>query len=201
MKLWRFLSVGLLALAFGAGASFWLQRETAEELRAEVTELRRAKSVLQRTRIEHERLVAVQVTEAELARLREDHAAVARLRKEVEQLREDLHIQDMKLRDKIVAVPGAVTISVGTGINGELLLDGGPFDMDKLRQRLATLPKGSKVDINFRLSGVQDPEVASENARRSMKEVGAVAREAGMYAVFRMDALNRQEPPANAVVK
>lgn len=201
MKLWRFLSVGLLALALGAGASFWLQRETAEELRAEVTELRKAKGVLQQTRIEHERLVAVQVTEVELARLREDHAAVARLRKEVEQLREDLHIQDMKLRDKIVAVPGAATISVGTGINGELLLDGGPFDMDKLRQRLAGLPKGSKVDINFRLSGVQDPEVASENARRSMKEVGAVAREAGMYAVFRMDALNREEPPVSAVVK
>jgi uncharacterized protein HemX len=86
----RWLSALLLALALVAGASLWLQRQAATQLRAEIARLREDSRELANLRTENQRLVAAQVPDAELARLRSDHAAVLRLRAELETLKRSL---------------------------------------------------------------------------------------------------------------
>ena len=90
MNALRWLSVVLLALALVAGASLWLQRQTAAQLRSEIALLREENRELARLRTENQRLIAAQTPETELARLRADHAAVLRLRAELDALKKGL---------------------------------------------------------------------------------------------------------------
>ena len=87
MNALRWLSVLLLALALVTGASLWLQRQAAAQLRDEIAQLREDSRELAKLRAENQRLVAAQVSAVELARLRADHAAVLRLRTELETLK------------------------------------------------------------------------------------------------------------------
>ena len=74
---------GVLALGVGAGQAWW---RTAE-LRAEVRALREQGARIDEVRAENARLRAGQVSAEELDRLRADHAALPRLRAEIEALR------------------------------------------------------------------------------------------------------------------
>ena len=74
----------MLALALVAGAALLLQRQAAVQLREEIALLRDEQRELAQLRAEHQRLVAAQVSEAELARLRADRTAVVQLRGEIE---------------------------------------------------------------------------------------------------------------------
>lgn len=86
MTAMRWISTASFAGAIVAGAAWWLQRETTAALRSEIALLHEEQRTLAGLRAEHERLLASQVPEAELARLRSDHAALLRLRGEIEQL-------------------------------------------------------------------------------------------------------------------
>jgi len=83
----RWLSVLLLALALVAGAALWLQRQQSAVLREEIVLLREENGEIARLRAERERLMAAQVSAAELERLRADRAAIVRLRDEIERLK------------------------------------------------------------------------------------------------------------------
>jgi len=74
----------LLVLAVVAGAGFALQRQAAEALREEIALLRDEQRALARVRTEHETLKAAQIPVAEMERLRADRLAVLRLRTEIE---------------------------------------------------------------------------------------------------------------------
>lgn len=80
----RIVIAALLALAVVAGAGFALQRQAAEALRQEIALLRDEQRALARLRAENEKLKASQVPAAELERLRADRLAVLRLRTEIE---------------------------------------------------------------------------------------------------------------------
>lgn len=82
---WQSAGVMLLGLAVGAGLA--LQHQRTDELRGEIELLRDQHREVGRLQAEQARLRAAQVPVQELANLRADHAAVLRLRSEVEALR------------------------------------------------------------------------------------------------------------------
>jgi hypothetical protein len=86
-----FWSPGFIALvlAVGAGAAFVLVRQAAETaaLRTELELARLEAADLPALRAENQRRRAQQIPAAELQRLRDDHAALPRLRAELEALR------------------------------------------------------------------------------------------------------------------
>ncbi len=83
----RWLSGLFGALAVFAGAAWWLQTQETEVLRGELAMLREERGELRRLTEQNRRLSAAQVPAAELERLRADHAAIGRLRAEIERLR------------------------------------------------------------------------------------------------------------------
>ena len=97
MNALRWLSALLVALAFVAGAALWLQWQQAAQLRDEIILLREENRDMARLRAENQRLVAEKLPAAELERLRVDHAAVARLRTEIENVRETLQARERAL--------------------------------------------------------------------------------------------------------
>ena len=82
---WPIYAVGFLAVLVGAGLG--LQRGVNQELREEVALLREQNRVVGQLRADQQRLRAAQISAEKLASLRADHAAVERLRGEVENLR------------------------------------------------------------------------------------------------------------------
>lgn len=82
----RIVIGAMLALAVVAGVGFALQRQAAAALREEIALLRDEQRALARLRAENEKLKAVQIPAAELERLRADRLAVLRLRTEIEAL-------------------------------------------------------------------------------------------------------------------
>jgi len=97
MSALRWLSALLLALALVAGAALWLQRQAAEALRGEIALLREENRDLAKSRAENQRLAAALPSAAELERLRADHAAVARLRREIEKTKDNLQARERAL--------------------------------------------------------------------------------------------------------
>lgn len=70
-----------------AGAGVALQWQTSESLRREIGWLKDDNQALARLRAENARLKAAQTPAEEIERLRADHAAMLRLRGEIEQMR------------------------------------------------------------------------------------------------------------------
>jgi len=93
----RLVAALLLALAVVAGAALWLQRQAAAGLRAEITLLRAEDRDLARLRGENARLAAGQISADKLEQLRADHAAVQRMRHELEALKTDLEKRERAL--------------------------------------------------------------------------------------------------------
>lgn len=82
----RGLSLLLLLLALASGVGYALQRAEATALQREIAWLEDEQRAAERLRAENERLRAAQPPDAQLQRLRADHAAIARLRAEIETL-------------------------------------------------------------------------------------------------------------------
>ena len=93
----RWLSALLLALALAAGAAIWLQRQAAAQLRDEIVFLREQNRELARLRAENQRLAAALPPAAELEALRADHAAVVRLRGEIEKTKVNVQARERAL--------------------------------------------------------------------------------------------------------
>ena len=83
----RWFSVVLLGLALVAGAALLLQRHATEALRSELALLRDENREVARLRAEQQCLKAAEVPAAELERLCADHAALIRLRAEINRLK------------------------------------------------------------------------------------------------------------------
>ena len=79
-------AIALLALVATGGAAYALQREKTMHLRAELLQAQANAAELSRLQAENQRLRQKQVAPSELSRLREDRAAMGRLRAELESL-------------------------------------------------------------------------------------------------------------------
>ncbi len=97
MSALRWWSALFLALAVVAGASLWLQRQEAEGLRGEIARLCEERSEARKVREENRRLAVEQTPPEELVRLRADHEALVRLRREIEKLRAGLQAREREL--------------------------------------------------------------------------------------------------------
>lgn len=82
----RWLSLAFFVAALVAGASLWIQHQATLAFRSEVDLLRDESRRLAQMRTEHQRLLNAQPSAAELERLRADHAALVRMRNEIEQM-------------------------------------------------------------------------------------------------------------------
>ncbi|MDO8540535.1 MAG: hypothetical protein Q7S40_08890 [Opitutaceae bacterium] len=83
----RWWSVAFVTLSVGLGAGMLLQSQSASALRTEITLRREENQKLGRLRAEYLELLRAQPSDAELQRLRSDHAAVLRLRAEINALK------------------------------------------------------------------------------------------------------------------
>ncbi len=79
---WSFPALAILALLLGG--ALVLQRQSNEELRALIALLREQNQAMDRVQTERSRLVRAQLSAAELESLRADHAAITRLRAEIQ---------------------------------------------------------------------------------------------------------------------
>ena len=77
----------LLGIAVVVAAALWLQRQEAEVLRSEIAMLREERVEREKLQAENRRLATQAAPAEEVARLRADHAAIGRLRTEIETLR------------------------------------------------------------------------------------------------------------------
>ena len=98
----------LLAVAMIAGAATWLARAEAAALRAEILLLRDDLRELERLRGENQRLAASLPAAETLALLHADHAAVIRLRGEIETLKENLSTRQRALAEPVGGSAAAV---------------------------------------------------------------------------------------------
>lgn len=75
------------ALALGLAVAWWCQRQTVVKLMQEVTQARELSREAGRLRVANERLIRGQISLAEIEGRRVDRAAMARLREEIERLK------------------------------------------------------------------------------------------------------------------
>lgn len=83
----RWMAAGCGLLAVIAGAAWWLHAQEAEVLRGEIAMLREERGEREKLQAENRRLATQAAPAEEVARLRADHAAIGRLRTEIETLR------------------------------------------------------------------------------------------------------------------
>jgi hypothetical protein len=180
----RFTAGLLLVLALVAGAWLWLQRQAAETLRAELALLREQNIELARLRADNEQLKASQLPTQELERLQADHAAVLRLRTEVQRTGESV-VEKEKAQGELRAVK--LTLSVGIGADGQVLLDGEGFTSEKLRERLAGLARGERIKVNFHSpTGGVETETTSKGVKMVTEELRKLAKELGLKAEIQL---------------
>ncbi len=183
----RWVSVGLLAFAVGAGAVLWLQRQTAADLRDERALLRDDSRELARLRVENQRLAAALPPVAKLEELRADRAAVMRLRGEIEKTRDNLEARERTLATAppaapVPQAPPALVATIAISVDGNLTRDGQIFELAALRQQLSVLPRGTGFEIRVRLPKAdgnvpfdqvkQSIDVLAEYATQAAKDIG-----------------------------
>jgi hypothetical protein len=187
----RWLSVALLVLAVAGGVGLWLQRQSAAALRAELSLLREENRELASLRRENERLLSSQVSVVEWQRLQADHAAVVRLRDEIQNLNqraEQMEHANATTRDDPASPlsPPALTLKVEIGADGKLSLDKAPLDLNFLRQRLSGLMKGDRVEIRLQMPE-QGKLAQSDELQQSTRQMMGFAKELGLKMEIRID--------------
>lgn len=186
----RFFTVLLGALALVAGALFWLQRQATEALRTEIVLLREQKAELAKARTENARLKAAQISEAEAARLRADRAALLRMRGEIERTRKDVERQEKVLKELEADAVVTVRLTLSLKAGEDVVIDGEPFNELRLRQKLASLPKGSRFDLKLISTGSITPRDL-EKMQKTLGEIRDVARSLGLG--FKLETI---DPPS-----
>ena len=96
----RILSLSYLGLAFVAGVALGLKRHEAAGLRGEIALLCEEHQELARLRMENQRLVTALPPAATLNVWRADHAAVQRLRAEIETLKDNVQMRERRLAER-----------------------------------------------------------------------------------------------------
>src|SRR5437868_1285268 len=97
MKLERFLVALLVAGAVVAGAALLLQRQAASLLQAEIGLARDESREISRLQAENQKLSRALPTAEALTAMRSDHAAVLRLRSEIEKLKDNVQAREKTL--------------------------------------------------------------------------------------------------------
>lgn len=178
----------MLALAVVAGAGFALQRQSAALLQQEIIVLRDQERNQARLRADNERLRAEETPKAEVERLRADHAALLRLRTEIDQMKSRA---EQRSRESVPSrgSPPALALSLGVAADGGTSLDGQAFDLAALKQRLAGLAKGDRIDVRFRTTTME--QGAFESIKRNTDAIKDLVKEFGLQMTMQVERAER----------
>ena len=181
-----------LVLLVVIGGILLSQRQQADLLRSQMEASRADLGDVERLRAENQRLKENQISPAELEALRADHGAVVRLRKEVEELQRTAEARKQALATAEPRFPQeiqrgsstpAASLTMMAGNEGKVSLEGAMIDASLLKQRLATLPRGSWFEIRLQVSKTETPaEGAALKAGidQAIKTAAEVAKELGL---------------------
>ena len=193
MRALHWISIALLGFAIASGAWYLLRRQESIALRAEMVSLQQENRRLADLRAEHERLLATKISDSELARLRNDRAALQRLRAEINQLNESA---DRKAR--AVQEPGsekqpALVLKLAMGTDGGWMFDGVPADDQGIRELFARLAgRSERVDIRFQ---VDANERRTDLMKEKLNRIADWAREARLGMSFRVERTETAHVP------
>ena len=185
MRSLRWLSAAVLAIAIVAAARFLLQRQESAALRSEIALLEHENRQLASLRTERDRLLTQKIPGAELERLRNDRAALARLRAEINKLEESAERKARALQEPVVERVPALVLNFGLASDGGLLLDGVPADQNAVRQLLTGFAQRSeRVEIRLR---VDPTENRMELLKTTFESLGRLGKELGLKMTLRFD--------------
>lgn len=178
MRPLHWLSLGILAVALGVAARYFLLRQETAALRAEITFLRQENGQLAELRSENSRLLANQISDTELVRLRNDRAALTRLRAEINKLEESADRKTRAVQQAAQRTSPGTVLNVALASNGALLLNGTAADQAALRQTLTGFAARSEpVDIRVQIVAGDTPLSV---VKETMEGIAKVGREVGL---------------------
>ena len=185
MRSWKWLSLAVFALGIAVIARYLLQRQESAALRAEISLLQHENRQVAELRAEHERLLAAKIPDGELERLRNDRAALNRLRAEITKLEESAERKSRALKEPVPDQRSGLVLKLELASDGGLLVDGTAMDQTSLRQRLAEMATLSvPVEIRLRL----DPsEKRTDLLKTTIEGLVRLSREVGLKMSMRFD--------------
>ena len=188
----RWATLVLLAIAIAAFARFWIARQEAAALRAEIAYQKQQHGRLAALRSEHDRLRAEKVSDEELARLRNDHAALVRLRGEITRLEETAEQKERALKERPAPLP-ALRLDLGLAADNGLLVDGVSAKPEALRELLTRFAERSEsVDIRFRYDPA-DGRIAL--VKETVDGISQLARQLKLRMTLRLERVPAAQHP------
>jgi hypothetical protein len=185
MRALHWISLALLGFAIVSGAWHLLRRQESAALRAEIASLEQENRRLADLRAEHERLLAGKVSDSDLERLRNDRAALQRLRAEINQLNESADRKARALREPAADKLPALVLKLALANDGGLLFDGEPAHDLAIRELFAQLArKSERVDIRFQ---VDANDTRSDLLKEKLNEIARWAKDARLGMSFRLE--------------
>ena len=185
MRALHWLSLALLGFAIASGAWYLLRRHESTALHAEIASLEQENRRLADLRAGHERLLATKVSDSELERLRNDRAALQRLRTEINLLNESADRKARAVQEPAPEKQPALLLKLEMARDGGLSLDGAPTDDEGLRQLFTQLAQRSeKVDLRLRF----DPSsIDLASMKKTIEGIVKMSKEAGLHMSFRIE--------------
>jgi len=178
MRALHWLSLGILTVAIVIGARYLLQRQEAAALRAEISALEQENGQLGELRAENSRLLAKKISDTELERLRNDRAALTRLRAEIEKLERTADRKAKAMQQPTERASAGTLLKVALASNGTLLLNGAAADQAALREVLTGFAARSEsVDIRVQIVAGDTPLSV---VKETVEGIAKVAREVGL---------------------
>lgn len=169
----------LVGLAASVGAILVSQRLERTALQTELAQVLEEQRERARMLEENRRLTAAQPSAEELARLRADHAAITRLRQEVEALdaQASRQLADVAAPASSARPAPAATFQLTVGEGGELILAGRPVTWNELRAQLREFAaRAEAVEIRMR-PGAELTAARMSTFKSAMENVAALGRE------------------------
>lgn len=182
--------VALAVLAVAIIVVLVSQRLEHTALQAELAQANEARRERDRLRDENHRLVAAQPADEELARLRADHAAIERLRQEIERVDADAARKLGELAASPVPASQSVAarFQLSVGETGELAVRGRPVSLAELRAQLSPYAvRGERVEIRMqRPAALSEPALAG--LKKAVEGVAALGRELKLPYELKLEA-------------
>ena len=187
MRAPHWILLALLGFAIAGGAWFLLRRHESTVLRAEIASLQQENRRLVDLRAEHERLLSTKVSDSELERLRNDRAALGRLRAEINQLNESADRKARAVEEPAPDKQPALVLKLAMANDGGLSLDGVPANDEAIRQLFAQLAQRSeRVDIRFQ---VDANDTRTDLVKEKLNGISRWAKEARLAMSFRLERM------------
>jgi hypothetical protein len=189
MRALHWWSLAVLLLAFAAFARYGLERQDSAAVRAEIALLEHENRQIAELRAEHERLLAAKVPDAEVERLRNDRAALVRLRAEIRKLEESAERKSLALQTPSAGQIPTRILSLETAYDGSLSLNGAPADDTSVRHILEEYAKRAElVEIRIRAH----PKTTKIDLLKAiLEEIKRVANELGVRTTVRIETSSK----------